>query len=210
MRRTRWAVAAFAVVASLLWFAFGTLAFEPGKARWSIKTSVPDGADLDHPTRVDLGDLIDADKLPEAPGVTNKDARFQDARIPKFDNPLGVAEGDILSTVGWLHLVAAEDDGDYHIQISPTHEDDQGTDFLIVEVPTPETEFVADTSLHPRLEAVRSLIRERMLGGREPSRRGWRALRPRSRASSLPSGSTTLSREPGGARALARDPPLRR
>jgi hypothetical protein len=87
-------------------------------------------------------------------------------------NSLGVAEGDILSTVGWLHLVAAEDDGDYHIQISPTHDDDHGTDFLIVEVPTPEAEFVADTSLHPRLEAVRSLIRERMLQGREPSTRG--------------------------------------
>ena len=52
-------------------------------------------------------------------------AQFQAARIPKFDNPLGVAEGDILSTVGWLHLVAAEADGDYHIQISPTHNDDQ-------------------------------------------------------------------------------------
>ena len=57
-------------------------------------------------------------------------------------------------------------------QISPTHDDDHGTDFLIVEVPTPETEFVADTSLHAPLEAVGSLIRERMLQGREPSTRG--------------------------------------
>src|SRR5437870_2079017 len=171
MGRTRWAVAAF-VVASLLWFPSSILAFQPGKARWPIKTSVPEGADLDHPSRADLGDLIDADKLPDAPGVTKNDARFQDALIPKFDNPLGVTEGNILSTVGWLHLVAAEDDGDYHIQISPTHDDDHGTDFLIVEVPTPETEFVVDTSLHPRLEAVRSLIRERMLRGSEPSTRG--------------------------------------
>jgi len=59
-----------------------------------------------------------------------------------------------------------------HIQVSPTHDDDQGTDFLIVEVPTPETEFVADTSLDAPLEAARSLIRERMLQGREPSTRG--------------------------------------
>ena len=112
---------------------------------------------------MDLADLIDATKLPDAPSVTKNDGQFQAARIPKFDNPLGIAEGDILSTVGWLHLVAAEADGDYHIQISPTHDDD-----LIVEVPTPETEFVADTSLHAPLEAVRSLIRERMLRGREP------------------------------------------
>ena len=172
MGRTRWAVAAVAVVASLFSFAFSALAFAPGKARWPIKTSVPEGADLDHPSRADLGDLIDADKLPDAPGVTKNDARFQDALIPKFDNPLGVTEGNILSTVGWLHLVAAEGDGDYHIQISPAHDDDHGTDFLIVEVPTPETEFVVDTSLHPRLEAVRSLIRERMLRGSEPSTRG--------------------------------------
>ena len=172
MGRTRWAVAAVAVVASLFSFAFSALAFAPGKARWPIKTSVPEGGDLDHPSRADLGDLIDADKLPDAPGVTKNDARFQDALIPKFDNPLGVTEGNILSTVGWLHLVAAEADGDYHIQISPAHDDDHGTDFLIVEVPTPETEFVVDTSLHPRLEAVRSLIRERMLRGSEPSTRG--------------------------------------
>src|SRR6266446_6235661 len=139
MGRTRWAVAAFAVT-SLLWFPSSILAFQPGKARWPIKTSVPEGADLDHPTRVDLADLIDAAKLPDAPGATKNDAQFQAARIPRFDNPLGVAEGDIPSTVGWLHLVAAEADGDYHIQVSPTHDDDQGTDFLIVEVPTPETE----------------------------------------------------------------------
>src|SRR5438132_9424611 len=139
MGRTRWAVAAFAVT-RLLWFPSSSLAFQPGKARWPIKTSVPEGADLDHPSRADLGDLIDVDKLPDAPGVTKNDARFQDALIPKFDNPLGVTEGNILSTVGWLHLVAAEGDGDYHIQISPAHDDDHGTDFLIVEVPTPETE----------------------------------------------------------------------
>ncbi len=113
MGRTRWAVAVVAVVASLLSFAFSALAFAPGKARWPIKTTVPDGGDLDHPTPVDLGDLIDGGKLPDAPGVTKNDARFQDARIPKFDNPLGVAEGNILSTVGWLHLVAAESDGEY-------------------------------------------------------------------------------------------------
>src|SRR5207247_5388101 len=126
---TRWAVAAVAVVASLFSFAFSALAF-PGKARWPIKTSVPEGADLDHPSRADLGDLIDADKLPDAPGVTKNDARFQDALIPKFDNPLGVTEGNILSTVGWLHLVAAEGDGDYHIQIGPAHDDHHGTDLL--------------------------------------------------------------------------------
>src|SRR5207249_11568097 len=112
------------------------LAFQPGKARWPIKTSVPEGADLDHPSRADLGDLIDADKLPDAPGVTKNDARFQDALIPKFDNRLGVTDGNILSPFGWPHLVAAEAGGDYHIQISPAHGGAHGPDFLTVDVPT--------------------------------------------------------------------------
>ena len=63
-------LAAFAFVATLLWPAFRALAFEPGEARWPIKTRVSDGADLDHPTPVDLGDVIDAGdagKLPDAP-----------------------------------------------------------------------------------------------------------------------------------------------
>src|SRR5437879_10251055 len=80
------------------------------------------------------------------------------------------------SCPAWIACTAA--DGDYHIQISPTHDDDQGTDFLIVEVPTPAPEFVADTSLHPRLEAVRTLIRGRMLRGREPSRSGSMLTHP--------------------------------
>ena len=134
--------------------------------------SVPEGADLDHPTRVDLGDLIDADKLPDAPGGEQERRPVPRRKHLQVRQPPRVAEGDILSTVGWLHLVAAEADGDYHIQVSPTHDDDQGTDFLIVEVPTAETEFVADTSLDAPLEAARSLIRERMLQGREPSTRG--------------------------------------
>ena len=44
--------------------------------------------------------------------------RSQAARIPAFTNALGITEGDILTTTCWLHLVAGESDGDYHIQIS--------------------------------------------------------------------------------------------
>ncbi len=39
MGRPRWPLAALSVLATLLWFAFSALAFEPGKARWSIKVS---------------------------------------------------------------------------------------------------------------------------------------------------------------------------
>src|SRR5204863_7183275 len=113
MGRTRWAVAAVAVVASLFSFAFSALAFAPGKSRWPIKTSVPEGADLDHPSRADLGDLIDADKPPDAPGATKNDARFQAALTPKPANPPAVTEANIPSTVGAHDLAPAEADADY-------------------------------------------------------------------------------------------------
>jgi len=57
--------------------------------------------------------------LGEPPAAKEDDPRYQDLRIPKFDNPLGVKEGDLVTTAGWLYLVATEkDDCDYHIQVN--------------------------------------------------------------------------------------------
>src|SRR5439155_16127847 len=88
MGRTRWAVAAVAVVASLFSFAFSALAFAPGKARWPIKTRVPEGADLDHPSRADLGDLIYASKLHHVPGLMKNRSSFHGPLIQKVLNPI--------------------------------------------------------------------------------------------------------------------------
>ncbi len=143
------------------------LAIHPGKERWAIKTSVPEGANLQKPKGVKFTELL---QLGEPPGVKKDDARYQNDRIPAFPNSLDVKEGDILTTKGWLHLVAAEDDGDYHIQISdsPT----SGDHCLIVEVPNPDPAFVSSSDLRPLSQASRQLIKSRMLRNQEPSSRG--------------------------------------
>ena len=84
-------------------------------------------------TPVAYADLV---KLDDPPGVGKNDHRSRAARIPAFTNALGITEGDILTITGWLHRVVGESDGDYHIQISDSH--DSQASFLIVEVPNPD------------------------------------------------------------------------
>jgi hypothetical protein len=140
---------------------------KPGVERWPIKTSVPTGADIAHGTPVSYADLV---KLDAPPGIQKSDHRYQAVRIPSFPNQLGVKEGDILTTTGWLHLVAGENDGDFHIQISDSP--DSQASCLIVEVPNPEPEFVASAELRPLFQKVREFIKVKLLRDKEPSPRG--------------------------------------
>jgi hypothetical protein len=138
-------------------------AWSQGVERWPIKTSVPDGTNFSKAAQVALTDLL---ALPDAPGVGHDDAKYQSARIPakagdKF------SEGQLLTTTGWLHLVAGETDGDYHIQISDS--DSTGDHCLIVEVPNPDAKFTASADLQPKFAAVRDLIKTKMLAGKDPS-----------------------------------------
>jgi hypothetical protein len=71
---------------------------EPGKARWPIKSTVVDNTDLKHPRELDLQDLLD---LPDPPGVTKNDSRYQNDVIPAFTNPANLREGDIVAVEGW-------------------------------------------------------------------------------------------------------------
>jgi hypothetical protein len=73
---------------------------------------------------------------------------------------------------GYVHMVARDPDGDYHIQI--TESPDEITPCFIVEIPKPESAFVADAALRPRLEAARTLIRKGLLHdeNKEPSTSG--------------------------------------
>lgn len=151
----------------------------PGKERWDIKSSVPAGANLDKPKRVKLTDLV---KLKNPPGVTNKEKEFDSKRIPGFENPLGVKEGDLVSITGFLFLVATEDnDCEYHIQISATVPDFTAAssshpvildDCIIVEVARPDA--FADPKLSKAAETTRAWIREKLkltsrTSGNEPS-----------------------------------------
>src|SRR5258707_13894612 len=91
---------------------------KPGVERWPIKTSLPKGVSA-KATTVKLADLL---ALPDATGVGKNDKRYQSARIPgKAGDKL--PEGKLGSTTGYLHVVSAESDGDYHMQISASGTD---------------------------------------------------------------------------------------
>lgn len=146
----------------------------PGKIRWTIKTSLPAGTNASASgKKIDLGKLL---ALPAAPGVKDKDARFQDARIPAFSNDLQVKEGDLVTTIGWLYLVATEkDDCDYHIQISPqarttTNPPLASDESIIVEAPRPD--FISDSDLSAKVSQERDFIKSKLLRGKEPSSGG--------------------------------------
>ena len=106
---------------------------------------------------VELSRLL---SLPDVAGVARNDPRYQSDRIPGRQSSVG-REGDLITTAGWLHLVALEDEGDYHIQISASHAD--GNNCLVVEVPKDDAAFVADVLLRERSAAVRLFVRARLL-----------------------------------------------
>src|SRR5262245_47219386 len=100
----------------LIPFGADAVCHSPGKARWPIKSSVPDHANFSKSKNVALTDLV---KLSFPPGAKHGDPQFQSDRIPSFPNSLIVKEGDFLSVKGFLFLVATEDnDCEYHIQLS--------------------------------------------------------------------------------------------
>jgi hypothetical protein len=138
-------------------------AYAQGTERWSIKTSVPDGTNFSKATEAALLDLL---ALPNAPEVTHNDPRYQSARIPAKAGDQ-FPEGKLITTTGWLHLVAGETDGDYHIQISGSAA--TGDQCLIVEVPNPDPKFAPSADLEPKFAAVRDLIKTKMLAGKDPS-----------------------------------------
>ncbi len=146
---------------------------EPGKARWPIKTSLPEGADVNKSKDVPLLRLL---ILEDPPGIKHNDQRYQAARIPEFTNSLDLKEGDIISTAGWLHLVAMEDDGDYHIQISSSQTD--GNNCLIVEVPKDDDKFVRSPQVRQFAGSVREFIRNQILKGKEPSEGEFKVMTP--------------------------------
>src|SRR4051794_28336921 len=115
-----------------------------GVERWSVKTGVADGTDFKKVTKVPLSDLL---ALKDAEGVTHNDKRYKIARIPGASGDK-LPEGKLVSTTGWLHLVAGEPDGDYHIQMSDSQT--SGDHCLVVEVPNEGEKFTATADLRPK------------------------------------------------------------
>ena len=139
--------------------------FNPGVERWSIKTST-----VVNIKTVPISDLL---KLAN-PIEEYHEAEYGDKRIHVIVQPDSLKEGDIVTTTGWLHLVAVEKasgthrDGDYHIQI--TNSPEWGDSCFIIEVPYPE--FVNDPDLKRKCSEVRKFIRNRLLNGHEPGTTG--------------------------------------
>ena len=146
----------------------------PGKERWPVKTSLAAPVTASQAKAIKLSDLL-ALELP--PGVKHNDARYADARIPSFPNSLGENEGDLITTTGWLYLVALEsNDCDYHIQISPesrttTNQPTPADNCIIVEAP--RQDFVNDPDLKQRVTTIRSYIQAKIMHGTtEPANAG--------------------------------------
>lgn len=137
---------------------------KPGVERWPVKTSVP--AKSGPAQAVALADLL---ALTNVDGVKKNDQRYQSERIPAQPGQK-LPEGTVVTTTGWLHLVALETDGDYHIQISASAT--SGDQCMIVEVPDPDPAYTASADLRPIFDAVRSMIKTKMLAGKDPSGTG--------------------------------------
>jgi hypothetical protein len=133
---------------------------KPGVERWPIKTSAHRMQET--PKDVDFGKLI---ALPDPQGVKKNDSRYQDAFIPTFQNSQNIQEGDIVRVSGWVHLVAYETDGDFHVQLS--NSEASGDHCLIVEVPY--APYVKNApNLKKMCTTVRNFIKKNMLKGKDP------------------------------------------
>ena len=136
----------------------------PGVDRWEVKTNVTSTA---APKRVKLGKLLALPLL----GKEFSDKNYPDKLIPaKVGGTLH--EGDMITTTGYLHLVALEKaagkkDGDYHIQL--TLSPDWGDSCFIVEIPY--AQFVG-SSIKDDCEATRAFIREKLTNNKEPKTSG--------------------------------------
>jgi hypothetical protein len=146
--------------------------FAPGKARWEIKTSVPADIDLKNSKKVNLPTLL-VIKWP--PGAKGHSHRMDHRRYAAAPNARGLVEGQIISTTGWIHLIAAEPDGDYHIQIAPTNTNQSRC--FIVEVPRPLQKFIKDKRVRNAAAMVRAKIRSKVLNGKELKYGGTRLLK---------------------------------
>jgi hypothetical protein len=164
MRKRIQSITALLTVCFVLLPAQKPKGMKPGVERWPIKTSAHNMQET--PRVISFDSLI---ALSDPPGVKKNDSRFQDAFIPSFHNSAGLHEGETVRVSGWLHLIAYETDGDYHIQIS--NSETSGDHCLIVEVPYP-TYVKSAPNLKKLCAAVRSYIKKKILANKEPGTSG--------------------------------------
>lgn len=145
---------------------------EDSRARWAVKTSLPGASDAVR--EVPLAALLD---LPDPTGIESDESQLCDQRIPPFANVLGLSEGDLVATTGWVHFVGRAWDGDYHMPLSASASQTEPT--LITEVPEPTASNMEDPLLRKQCEAVRDKIDKELLNGHRASLLGHRVIPPR-------------------------------
>ena len=141
------------------------------ETRVAVKTGLPSGADPSDAKSLTFAEFI---SIPEPPGVTKNDPRYDKLRIPAFSNPLGVKEGDVVKVKGYLHVVTLMGDGDYNIRLTATP--DSADNYIVSEIP--DDDDVADKKLRPMVIATREFIKSHMLQGKDPSRQGTNVTAP--------------------------------
>lgn len=144
----------------------------PGIDRWTIKTTLVSDA---HQKTMTLAALLKLKKpFTASEGISSNDPHYDDNRFTKTLNSTGLKEGDIVTTKGYLHLVALEKasdtkrDGDYHIQI--TNSAEWGDSCLVVEIPLPD--FIDDPDLKQQVTIARQFVKEKLLKNKEPGTGG--------------------------------------
>jgi hypothetical protein len=136
----------------------------PDAARSKVKTSLPDGIDPSQPRAISFADMA---ALPDPPGVTKNDPRYQKTRIPAFPNALGVKEGDAVKVGAYLHRVTYMGDGDYNLRFSNSPDSDDN--YIVSEIPDDDD---VPRKLRPMVVAARNYLKSQILGGQEPSKQG--------------------------------------
>ena len=156
-------------ILTLILFSFNSIRntseLQAGAHRWKIKTSA-ENLNKEQPKNIPLKQLL---ALP----LFSSDYNFQDYenRFIPIDIAPNLKEGDIISTTGYLHLVALEDgkkhkDGDFHIQL--TLHSYWADSCFVIEIPYEK--FVEVKELKTLCEKNRKYIRDIILKtGREPA-----------------------------------------
>lgn len=134
--------------------------------RWSIKTSIDSAAAQLAPKAIEIAAL--EHRGPVQLSVSDE-STFDAKLVPKVAGD-EFYEGEVVSTEGYIHLVAFEsDDSDYHIQMNE-NATNEATDLLscvVVEIPHPKA--AASSALGDDFAAARKLIRDKCFAGAQPT-----------------------------------------
>lgn len=121
-----------------------------GVERWSVKTAAPIGTRAHHLTIEALAALPDPPDI-VAPSDKRLESRYPTAIIPRLH------EGVLVEVHGFVQKIRlSTDDCDYHLELTANKDGSGG--MVIVEVPEPDADHVADPSLRDLLATVRDTL----------------------------------------------------